>query len=161
MSEENESSNEGEGIKNLRSQYDAIKAEREQLAAELATYRAEKRQQSVAEALKAKGLDGAKAAKAAALYNGDDASEDAVGKWLESYADVFNVQSQSDDSQNSDVQRVSAASFGTADSNVNGPKGRVLGDPDEIARSLQTLPMEELIRLGYMPKPGIAGARNR
>lgn len=159
MSEENESSNEGEGIKNLRSQYETLKSQNEQLLSELGTFKAAQRTTTVAGVLKAKGLDDAKAAKAAALYSGDDASEDAVGKWLDNYADVFGVAAPA--AQNDNVERVSAASFGTTDTNQNGPTGRVLGAPDEIARALSTLPMEELVKLGYMPKPGIASARNR
>lgn len=161
MSDDNESSNEGEGIKNLRSQYEATQRELTEARERLSKFEAEHRQQTVAEVLKAKGLEGAKAAKAAALYSGDDASEDAVGKWLESYADVFNIQPAGNDAQAGNVQRVSEASFGTTDTNQNGPTGRVLGSPDEIGRAIQTLPMEELVRLGYMPKPGERGARNR
>jgi hypothetical protein len=153
MSDEN-ISDEGEGIKDLRKQYAEQKKANEQLATELAAFRAEKRTATVAEVLKAKGLP----AKAASLYTGDDASEDAVGKWVESYADVFGVTPQAsvNDENAAAAQRVSDASFGSGEGiNSNGPSGqRVLGDPAEIERAIKSLPYDKLVELGYMPATG-------
>jgi len=157
MSDEFETEDQGEGIKSLRKQYEALKAERDAQAKELATFKAAQRQSSVAEVLKAKGLP----AGAAKLYHGDDTSEEAVGKWLEEFADVFGGASagESNDANAANAQRVSAASGGASNSIVAGPDGKVLGDPNEMLHAMQTLPYEELQRLGYLPKSGTLFSR--
>lgn len=48
------------------------------------------RKRTVEAVLKSKGLP----EKVASLYTGDDASEEAVGSWLESFADVFGLKSE-------------------------------------------------------------------
>lgn len=149
MSEENLPDEEGDGIKNLRKQYDAIKKERDEFATELDTFRAEKRVSSVAEVFKAKNLP----ENAAKLYTGSDTSPEAVGKWIEEFADVFNVKPV-DDANAQNAQRVSDASFGAPDNEPAPQGGQVLGDPAEIQRAITTLPYEELVKLGYMPKQG-------
>lgn len=156
MPEENFSGEESEGIKSLRKAYDAQKSQLDEALKELGTFRAERRQSSVADVLKAKGLP----ASAAKLYHGEDVSEEAVGKWLEEFADVFGVKSNENDANAQNAQRVSAASGGVADSIATGEGNQpILGNPEEIANAIKTLPYEELQRLGYMPKSGTLFSR--
>lgn len=143
---ENSDSN---GIANLRKQYEEQKKQNDQLLAELNSFRSEKRQATVAEVLKAKGVPAA----AARLYQGDDVSEDAVGKWLEENADVFGAPSRQVDPNEAAAARVAAASFGnTAGVQQDPAPGQVLGDPEQILHAINTLPYEELQKLGLMPK---------
>lgn len=157
MSEEATNPEEGEGIKNLRKQYEATQKELAEARKLLEGFQAEKRSASVVDILKAKGVDEAKAAKTAKFYAGEDTSEDAVGKWLEENADVFGLsatkQAENDEAARS-AARVADATTGFSDGLANGPSGpgRVFGDPAEIQRALDTLPYEELQKLGYMPK---------
>lgn len=157
MSDENDfTEDQGEGIKNLRKQYEALKKQNDELLGQLTTFQAEKRQSTVSEVLKAKGLP----ATAAKLYHGEDVSEEAVGKWLEEFADVFGVKSNENDANAQNAQRVSAASGGVADSIATGEgKQPILGNPEEIANAIKTLPYEELQRLGYMPASGTLFSR--
>lgn len=160
MSNENdfddEDGNDGEGIKNLRKQYNDMKKQNDELVKELGTFRSERRVSTVSDILKAKGVP----SSAAKFYTGDDTSEDAVGKWLEENADVFNVSGASSsgeiDANAQSAQRISAASFGQpSDNNAKVPQGQaVMGDPAEMLRFVQTAPYEELVRLGYMPQTG-------
>lgn len=153
MSDENDT-NEGNGIADLRKQYETLAKQNKTLLDEVSTYRAEKRQATVAEVLKAKGLP----AKAASLYSDEDVSEDAVNKWAEQYAEVFGVKQAADEAANKnaqDAKRVSDASHGQPVEGVNPfTPGMVIGDPVEMEHAIRTLPYEELVRLGYMPKPG-------
>jgi len=82
---DNTPDDEGEGIKNLRKQFAALKKERDAEQEELNKFRLGARTASVTGFLKAKGIP----ESAAKLYTGEDTSEDAVGKWLEEYRDVF------------------------------------------------------------------------
>jgi hypothetical protein len=155
MSDENAPLDEGDGIKNLRKQYDETAKELKAAREELAKFQAEKRAVSVAEVFKAKNLP----EKAATLYQGEDTSPEAVSKWIEEYGDVFGVQAQTqapaNDPNAQAAQRVSQQSHGTVDSIQNGPVDTaVLGNPEEILRAIQTLPMDELVKLGYMPSDG-------
>ena len=145
-----ETQSDSEGIKSLRKQFEAQKKE----LAELREFREkasrEQRQSSVAEVLKAKGIP----AGAAKFYDGDDTSEDAVGKWLEAHADVFQIKSpEGDDGQQVDenaqaAKRVTTQSFGTTTNHA--PLGRAM-DPEEALRLIQTQPYEELEKLGLVP----------
>lgn len=158
MSDEFDTEDQGEGIKGLRKQYEALKAERDAQAKELAAFKAAQRQSSVAEVLKAKGLP----ATAAKLYNGDDTSEEAVGKWLEEFADVFGGTSagSAEDSNAADAQRVSAASGGASSGTaVEAGGNSIIGDPAEMLHLMQTLPYEELQKRGYMPPSGTLFSR--
>lgn len=152
MSEENDNvDTESEGVKSLRKQYDTIKKQNDELAAELNKFRAEKRTSTVADLLKAKGVP----ESAASLYTNDDVSEDAVGKWVESYADVFGLGQQNGSNSSADLndmRRVSNASHGNADSTALDEVGHILGDPAELERAMQTLPFEELVKRGYIGK---------
>lgn len=155
MSEENEVTNEGEGIKNLRKEFNALKEQLKVRDEEIAGLRAYKRERSVSDVLKAKGVEEKKAAKAAALYTGDDDSEDAVGKWLESYADVFGITANTNSGSENDAnaaaaERTSMASFGSLDPGVS-EAGPVVGDFAEMERAMRTLPYEELVKRGYLP----------
>lgn len=147
MSEENDS-NEGEGIASLRKQYEALKKQNEELSNELGTFRSKERVASVSEILKAKGLDDGKAAKAAALYakTSEDASEDAVGKWFEDYADLLGAQKQDDQNANNAQRVANASSQVSAASAQSGPQG-LMGDPAEMLELIQKLPYEELHKL--------------
>jgi hypothetical protein len=154
MSEENEfDGNEGEGIKNLRKEFNALKKQNEEKDALLAKYQAAERRNSVAGVLKAKGLS----EKAASLYTGEDVSEDAVGKWLESYADVFGVNTPAPASQPDAnalaAQRAAEASFESLEFGTPPAGSPVHGDLDELTRAMQTLPMEELVKRGLLPDP--------
>jgi hypothetical protein len=154
MSEENEfDGNEGEGIKNLRKEFNALKKQLEEKDALLAKYQAAERRNSVAGVLKAKGLS----EKAASLYTGEDVSEDAVGKWLESYADVFGVNTPAPASQPDAnalaAQRAAEASFESLEFGTPPAGSPVHGDLDELTRAMQTLPMEELVKRGLLPDP--------
>lgn len=151
MSDENETheNSDSNGIANLRKQYEEQKKQNDALLAELNSFRSEKRQATVAEVLKAKGVSPA----AAKLYSGEDVSEDAVGKWLEENADVFGAPSKQIDPNEADAARVAAASFGnTAGVQQDPAPGQVLGDPEQILHAIKTLPYEDLQKLGIMPQ---------
>lgn len=155
MSEEfetDENQNDSEGIKNLRKQFEAQKKE----LAELREFREqttqEKRLTTVAEFLKAKGIP----ESAAKFYDGDDTSEDAVGKWLEANADVFQIKTAESvpgdpapDANAQAAQRVTAQSYGATPA-VPTPNGASV-DPIEGERLMRTLPYEELEKLGFVP----------
>lgn len=155
MSEENDNlGDEGEGIKNLRKEFEALKKQNAEKDARLAQYEQRDRQSTVASVLKAKGLS----EKAAALYTGDDVSEDAVGKWVESYADVFGVQAQTQQTSENDAnaqaaQRTAAAAFENAEPGFNN-LGQVFGDPEEAEKLMRSLPYEELQKRGWVPSTG-------
>lgn len=143
---------EGNGIKDLRKKYEAEKKSRGELEARLAVFEKAQRVDTLADVFKAKGLDEAKAKAAAKLYNGDDVSEDAAGKWLADYADLFPVaQTTEPDANTLNAARVAAASHGSADSGVAGNSNALLGDPFEIQRLFDTLPHAELVKLGLIP----------
>jgi hypothetical protein len=151
MSDEDDTTEEGEGVASLRKQYAALKKQLDERDTELGTLRAEKRKSTVAGILKAKGVPEA----AASLYNGEDVSDDAVGKWLENYADVFGVkQEAAPDANSQNAQRVSDASFGNSDDTGIGATGQMLGDPAELERLMRSLPYEELQKRGLVPASG-------
>jgi hypothetical protein len=139
-----------EGIKNLRKQYETQAETIKALNAELETFRASQREGAVKSALKAKGLN----EKIAAFYQGE-ASEDAVSKWVDEYADVFGVQAPPAQDENAArAAAVNAASFGgNGFEPAMGAQGQVFGDPAKIAEAIKTLPYEELVKQGYMPDP--------
>lgn len=148
--ESESSSDGGEGIKNLRKQYEEQKKELETLRQEREQRLAAERQSKVAEILAAKGAP----AGAAKFYSGEDASEGAVGKWLEDNADVFGVKAPAQPDPNAEAAaRVAAASYGSPEVVSNQGNGRVIGDPEELARQIASAPYEELVRLGIMPDP--------
>lgn len=160
MSDDNDFTDEGEGIKGLRKQYAETQKELTEARKLLGEFQTAQRTQTVAEILKAKGVP----ASAATLYNGEDASEDAVGKWLEAHADVFQIKTEATavtDANAQSAERVASASYGTPSipSVSSNDQGQVIGNPEEIRRLLDTQPYEELQRLGLMPKSGLYGAR--
>lgn len=157
MSEEIETTDDSDGIKNLRNQYEALKKELENSNKELASFRQQKRSGDVASILKAKGLEEAKAAKAASLYGGEDVSEDAVGKWLEDYGDVFGVAANtSEQDQNTlNAERVTSASFGTQPTAGASTDGKIVGDISQMQHLMETLPYEKLQELGWMPAANV------
>lgn len=156
MSDENEfDGNEGEGVASLRKQYNALKKQNDEMLASLANYQKQERQSTLAAALKAKGLP----EKAASLYTGDDVSDDAVGKWLESYADVFGAAPQQQtsttviDPNAEAAQRTSAAAYENAEPGFD-QLGQVFGDPSEAEKLMRSLPYEELEKRGWVPAAG-------
>lgn len=153
MSDENEFENDGEGIENLRKLYKELKKANAEQAAQLAEFNASKRTASVAEILKAKGVP----ASAASLYNSDEVSEDAVGKWLDQYKDVFGVGGAVDENAEA-ADRVNGASYGEADFIQNSPE-RVVGSPEDIARALANASSyEDLVKsLNFPAQPKLNG----
>lgn len=157
MSDENQSG-EGNGIKNLREQYDAMKAQNEELMKELKSFRTEKRQSQVAEVLKAKGVP----AEAASLYQGEDVSEAAVVKWVEQYGAVFGVKQEqggqpagAPDANAEAARRISGNSYGAVEGSSAPTGGEpILGDPAEMERFMRTAPIEELQKRGLFPVSG-------
>lgn len=162
MSDDLDFTDEGEGIKNLRKQYETEKKQRAELEARLAAFEAKERAAQAVDIFKSKGLDDAKAKAAAKLYNGDDVSEDAVGKWLADFADLFPTADSSADDQNAQqAARVNAASFGTlAHDTQDGKTNLPLGDPSELHRLIQTLPRQELEKMGIIPADPLYGPRS-
>lgn len=154
MSDENDTTDtsDGEGIKNLRKQYEAQQRELADAKKLLGDFQAQHRKTTVAELLKAKGIP----ESAADLYSGEEVSEDAVGKWVEKHADIFQPNSSggqlSENEQN--ARQVAGASQGSGYSTERPPGGRIYGDANEIGHALKTLPMDELIKQGYMPTEG-------
>lgn len=159
MAEDNENEN-GTSGGGLRKQLEEALERQKAMESELAQFRAGRRESSVAEILKAKGIP----EKVAALYQDEDVSEAAVGKWADEYADVFGVtegegeQEQEQDPNSQAARRVSAASFGGGQQLQTDPApGKVLGDPEKMLAALQgptRLSYKELQRLGYMPSDG-------
>jgi glutamyl/glutaminyl-tRNA synthetase len=152
MSDEN-ITDEGDGIASLRKQYEATRKQNEELAKELAAFRNEKRQATISEVLKAKGLP----EKAATLYSGEDFSPDAVDKWVSEYADVFGIKqegttAQAVDPNAANAARVSAASHGSPGTEQFTP-GQPVGDPVELLHLMNTMPYEKLVELNLLPKP--------
>lgn len=155
-------SNSGKG---LRAQLEAALNERKELAERLAKFEAAQRKSTVAEILTAKGIP----ASAASLYNGEDVSEDAVGKWLEAHADVFKPTATPDESTsegadasdpNEDAaKRAIAAAFGLPSPVETKPGTKVVVNPEEKLRLMRTLPYEELVKRGWIPEPKGYGPR--
>lgn len=79
----------GDGIKSLRKAYNTLKQQLADAQSEVQTFRAEKRSASVASVLKSKGLPEG----AAALFAGDDVSEEKVSEWADGLAAMFGIQS--------------------------------------------------------------------
>lgn len=148
MSEELDTeNNEGEGIKNLRKQYEATQKELAEARKALDEFNTAKRRETVAGLLKAKGVS----PSAASFYSGEDVSEDAVGKWLEDHADVFNYKADTteEDANTLAASRVNAASSGRVEDVVSTTAGRVI-DPVEALRLFESLPKEELVKRGLV-----------
>lgn len=147
------------GIAQLREQFEAQ-------ARELAELKAEKRISDVASALRDKGLDAKRASSVAKFYSGEDASEAAVGKWLEENADAFGGSVQSppaqvpapqqpvSDPNVAAAQAVQQAAFGSA-TPTNPPAGTpiVIGDPAELQRLYEGgASIEQLQAMNLFPK---------
>lgn len=156
MSEEHGTENDSEGIKNLRKQFEKLQEQLAERDAQLATFQAKERESSVAAVLKAKGLS----EKVAKFYTGDDASEEAVGKWLEENADIFGVKQGTtattpvtpSDPNAANVQRLSDAAFGNNAPIVTTPSGQPVGDPAEIQRLYEGgASIEQLQAMGLLP----------
>lgn len=152
---EDESGSESEGIKSLRTAKAKADKELVELRKELGEFRATQRKNSVAGILKSKGVPEA----AAAFYSGDDVSDAAVTNWLTEYADVFNLkQEEKPNPQEDALRKMLAATSTDAERLFSGKQsttGPITGDPEEILSLLDTLPYEELVKQGLMPKQNI------
>ena len=146
--------NDSEGIKSLRKEYQANKKALSEALEQLSKFQKVERQNAVAGVLKAKGIPEG----AAKFYDGDDTSEDAVGKWLEAHADVFQVKSTEQEAPPAQAQpdantlaamRVMQQSYGQAPADA----GAHSVDPEEKLRLLNSLPTDELVKLGWIPDP--------
>ncbi len=162
MSDDDNTPDETEGIKNLRKQFEQVQKTNKEQAELLAKYAAKERSVSVAEILKSKGLP----EKAASLYTGEDASEDAVGKWAEQYKDVFSggaeapAEEQLPDLNADAARRTSEASFGNVNSVQHSP-GVPIGDLQQAINHYNNTPEEQLMKEGWLPKVDIHGREIR
>lgn len=156
------------GPKALREAYEKQKADMAALQKELAEFRTQARANTLASTLKAKGLDEAKAAKVAKFYTNDDTSEAAVGQWLEANADVFGIQAEEPQAQQApgmDPNAMAAARLLGATFNQVTPaaqaNGKVVGNPEEIAQQIRSMPYEDLQRFygkqAFPDRPGPKG----
>lgn len=152
--------NESEGIKSLRKQHKELTAklaERDEL---LNKFLAKERTNTVAEVLAARGVN----PKAASFYTAEDASEDAVGKWLEENAEVFGIKQTAppvNDPNADAARRVANASFGASDP-TNGwtlNNGVPTGDPEVLANLMKTQPISWLVANKFLPAEGDRGHR--
>lgn len=148
MSNEDEFSDDSEGIKNLRKQFENLNKQNKELQEQLSTFQRRDRNKAVGDILKAKGVS----EKAAKFYDGEDTSEDAVDKWLADNGDVFGIKQQESDANSDAVRRMADATYGSDYTVEATGQGAVVGNPEEIQRAIQTLPYDELVKLGYMPK---------
>lgn len=149
--------NENAGGKGLRAQLTAALAEKKDLADRLSKFETEHRTNTVSKIFSDKGLP----AKAAKFYTDEDISEGAVGKWLEENADLFGVvdassQTSTDEPDENSVnaQRVTQASFGNVHSVQETGDATIKGDLEEMTHLMKTASIEELQKLGYLPKDG-------
>jgi hypothetical protein len=151
---------EGDGIRNLRKQYDELKKKFDERDAALEKYRTAERATQVAELLKAKGVPEG----AASLYTGEDTSEAAVTKWLEQYAGVFGVKQEQQanagaqpvaDPNADAARRIAGNAYGNLEGLSAPPTGEpILGDPAEMERFMRTAPIEALQKAGLYPASG-------
>jgi hypothetical protein len=144
--------------KGLRSAYEAMKKQNDELLSELGKFRKEQRVSQVAGVLKAKGAPEG----AASLYTGEDTSEAAVTKWLEQYAGVFGVKQEQAagappvaDPNADAARRIAGNAYGNLEGLSAPPTGEpILGDPAEMEYFMRTAPIEELQKHGLYPKSG-------
>lgn len=154
MSEENEDS---EGIAGLRKQYEETKKALAEATKALGDLQAEKRNQSLAEIFKAKGLP-----ETAAKHFTGEVSEDAVVAFA---TDLGLLKADQNDQGNNNANDANAEAARRLSQNSGGSQsvgvvkaegGRVLGDPDAILRLIQGAPntkegYQSLVDAGLMP----------
>lgn len=166
MSDEftDENDNSGDGIKNLRKQFEAQAKQLKEAQDLIDKFQKEQRQSSLAQIFKAKGIS----EKAARFYDGEDASEEGVNKWLTENADVFGIKpaEQAAEAAKPDPnaeQAAKAAQFvwGSQESPSKSEGGTITGDLNEIANAINTLPYDELVNMGLMPPQGTLMNPNR
>lgn len=145
--------------KGLRSAYEAMKKQNDELLSELGKFRKEQRVSQVAGVLKAKGVP----EDAASLYAGEDTSEAAVTKWLEQYAGVFGVKQEQQaagappaaDPNADAARRIAGNAYGNLEGLSAPPTGEpILGDPAEMEHFMRTAPIEALQKAGLYPASG-------
>jgi hypothetical protein len=167
-SDDEQLENEGSGVADLRKQYEQLQKDLKARDEALAKYQAKDKSDTVAVHLKAKGVDPA----AAALYSGDDTSEDAVGKWVESQrqaAVMFGATLPDDPAAaaaaaaaTSASRVASATASGHVVSATSDPApGVILGDPEALMHAIKNQPYEELVKQGIMPSPKAFGNLRR
>jgi len=146
-----DSSTQNQGGSGLRKQLEDALAQLKTAQSELTTYRAQQRVSSVAEILKAKGVHEA----AAQDYTGEDVSEGAVDKWLAARpyltaGVVQQEQEQAPDPNADAARRVSEAAHGHPQAEALSEAAKVLGDPEELMRLIQTASDDDLVKLGVL-----------
>jgi hypothetical protein len=69
---------------------------------------------------------------------------------------VFNIQSNNEqnDANAQNAQRVAAASGGSLDGPAQTAGQPILGDPNQLMDAIKNSSMDELVRLGIMPREG-------
>lgn len=150
MSDDN---GEGNGIANLRKEFEAKSKQLEEATALLAKYQQQERASSLGQILKAKGLT----EQHAKFYTADDVSEDAVGKWVEENAGLFGAAPAGNAGQpdpNVEAARRAAALAGGNAASIQNTDAMPLGDPDALMKAIAEMPYDELVKQGLMPKTG-------
>jgi hypothetical protein len=144
-------STQNQGGSGLRKQLEDALAQLKTANSELTTFRAQQRVGSVAEILKAKGVHEA----AAQDFTGEDVSEGAVDKWLAARpyltAGVVQQEQEPANDPNADAaRRVSEAAHGHPQTEALSEAAKVLGDPEELMRLIQTGCDDDLVKLGIL-----------
>ena len=145
--------NDSAGIKSLREAHEASQKKVAEMEKLLSSYQAKERTTSVADFLKAKGIS----EKVAGLYSGEDTSEEALNKWVEDFADVFNPQQTEEQRANAQsAARVAAATQGQSSlpPTASYRPGDVIpiGDVAEADHLMKTLTVPQLQEMGWLPK---------
>lgn len=163
MSDEFDDDAASDGPKALREAREKLAKQVKEQADLIANLQKQVRQSTLSETFKAKNVD----PKFLGLYNGEDVSADAVEKWATEYGFVAPVTQEQTpaaqavlpnvpDANTQSMQRVANASFGSQGAPaVQAGQPVPLGSVAEMEHAIRTLPMEELVRLGYMPQEAI------
>lgn len=128
-------------VKDLRRQLKEANKRAAEADAVVAEANKVKRSQSVAEALRAKGVR----PELAKFYTNEDASADAVGAWVTENAELFGIDTDSgaDDETVAAADAVSRASASAPPQNP--------GSAESMLHDLRTLSRAELVAKGYLP----------
>ena len=142
--------NDSEGIKDLRKKFEDQANQLKALLEENSKLKADSRKSTVAELLKAKGVD----AKFAKLYNSEDASEDAVNQWAEEFFGVTTAGSEENNEELDNIRAIQeATSGGTARTASRSENGAILGDPDALQKLMENAgSYEDLVKQLNFPK---------
>lgn len=151
MSDATDNGDEGAGVADLRRKYEDQKKALGAALEKVSGFEAKERANSVTQILTSKGFK----PEHAKFYTADDVSEDAVGKWADENAPLFGLtkQTSEQDANAAAAARAAGVSFGNV-SSIQNSETQVLGDPDALLKAIQTLPYDELVKQGIMPKEG-------